>query len=174
MQRFFQDYARDRPIDRTDIRILRHLQGNGRLSNQRLAEAAGISTASCWRRVKALEEAGIISGYRTLLDRNLAGLKLCAFVHVTLARHVEESTASFEAAILQRPEVLECFATTGDADFILRVVTADIEGLDRFLEEFLFCQPHIAQVRSNIALRELKCDTVLPMELSPHSETTAK
>jgi Lrp/AsnC family leucine-responsive transcriptional regulator len=84
-------------------------------------------------------------------------------VHVTLARHVQESTTPFEQAIMGRPEVLECFATTGDADFILRVVTTSIEGLDRFLEEFLFGLPQISQVRSNIALRELKMDTALPL-----------
>jgi DNA-binding Lrp family transcriptional regulator len=113
--------------------------------------------------VRALEEAGIIEGYAALLSRSGLGLNLCAFVHVSLARHVKESTATFEEAILQREEVLECFATTGDADFILRVVTEDIASLDRFLEEFLFSLPQISQVRSNIALRELKLDTALPL-----------
>jgi len=155
-------------MDGTDHKILKVLQGDGRLSNQALAHAVGISTAACWRRVKALEETGIITGYRALLDRSKAQLNLCAFVHVTLARHVQESTSSFESAIRDRPEVMECFATTGDADFILRVVTTNIESLDRFLEDFLFALPQIAQVRSNIALRELKFDTVLPLELSQH------
>ena len=153
-------------MDKSDLSILHCLQRDGRISNQKLADTVGISTAACWRRVKVLEEQGIISGYRALLDRSKAQLNLCAFVHVTLARHIQESTLSFEDAILQRPEVLECFATTGDADFILRVVTESIESLDRFLEEFLFTLPQIAQVRSNIALRELKCDTVSPIELS--------
>ena len=150
-------------MDRTDLRILRALQRDGRLSNQALAESVGISTAACWRRVRALEEDGIIEGYAALLSRPGLGLNLCAFVHVSLARHVKESTATFEGAILQREEVLECFATTGDADFILRVVTEDIASLDRFLEDFLFSLPQISQVRSNIALRELKLDTALPL-----------
>ena len=150
-------------MDRTDMRILRALQRDGRLSNQALAESVGISTAACWRRVRALEEGGIIEGYAALLSRPGLGLNLCAFVHVSLARHVKESTATFEEAILQREEVLECFATTGDADFILRVVTEDIASLDRFLEDFLFSLPQISQVRSNIALRELKLDTALPL-----------
>jgi DNA-binding Lrp family transcriptional regulator len=154
-------------MDRIDIKILSTLQQNGRLSNQGLAEQIGISAAACWRRVRALEEDGVIGGYAALLDRKRVNLNLCAFVHVTLSRHVQESTASFEEAILGRSEVLECFATTGDADFILRVVTESIESLDRFLEEFLFALPQISQVRSNIALRELKFETALPLPGQP-------
>ncbi len=150
-------------MDRIDIKLLENLQEDGRISNQALADQVGISTAACWRRVRALEEEGVIERYAALLSRKHMGLELCAFVHVTLARHVQESTTPFEEAIMRRPEVLECFATTGDADFILRVVTTSIEGLDKFLEEFLFGLPHIAQVRSNIALRELKMDTALPL-----------
>lgn len=154
-------------MDRTDIRILATLQRDGRLSNQALADQVGISAAACWRRVRALEDGGVITGYAALLERRRLNLDLCAFIHVTLARHVQESTASFEAAILGRSEVLECFATTGDADFILRVVTESIESLDRFLEEFLFALPQISQVRSNIALRELKFETALPLPAQP-------
>ncbi len=153
-------------MDRTVIKILDALQRDGRLSNQSLAGEVGISTAACWRRVKALENSGVIAGYTALLDRAEVRLNLCAFVHVTLARHVSEATTSFEEAVMQRPEVLECFATTGDADFILRVVTESIEALDKFLAEFLFAMPQISQVKSNIALRELKCSTVLPIQLS--------
>jgi DNA-binding Lrp family transcriptional regulator len=154
-------------MDRTDLKILAALQHEGRLSNQALADRVGISPAACWRRVRALEDEGVISGYAAILDRKRVNLHLCAFVHITLSRHVKESTTSFEAAILQRSEVLECFATTGDADFILRVVTASIESLDQFLEEFLFAMPQISQVRSNIALRELKFETALPLTGQP-------
>jgi DNA-binding Lrp family transcriptional regulator len=150
-------------MDRIDLRILDALQRDGRLSNQRLSEQVGVSTAACWRRVRALEESGIIERYAALLSRSQLGLNLCAFIHITLARHVQESTTSFEKAIMERPEVMECFATTGDADFILRVVTASIDSLDKFLEDFLFALPQISQVRSNIALRELKLDTAVPL-----------
>jgi len=150
-------------MDRTDLKILDVLQADGRLSNQALADQVGISTAACWRRVKALEEDGIIQGYAALLNRPKLGLNLCAFVHISLARHVQESTGPFEKAVMARPEVLECFATTGDADFILRVVTTSIETLDKFLEEFLFGLPQVSQVRTNIALRELKMSTVLSL-----------
>jgi DNA-binding Lrp family transcriptional regulator len=150
-------------MDSTDYRILGALQEQGRISNQDLAERVGISTAACWRRVRALEAAGTISAYTALLDRRQLGMALCAFVHVSLSRHQRQSTVDFEAAVATRPEVLECFATTGDADFILRVVTSDIESFDRFLEEFLFGLEGIAQIRSNIALRELKFATALPL-----------
>lgn len=150
-------------MDRTDIKILATLQKDGRMSNQALADQVGISTAACWRRVRALEDDGVIAGYAAILDRKRVDLNLCAFVHVTLARHVRESTTTFEQAILGRPEVLECYATTGDADFILRVVTQGIESMDKFLEDFLCTLPQISQIRSNIALRELKFETALPL-----------
>lgn len=157
-------------MDRTDLKILQALQRDGRLSNQRLAEEVGVSAAASWRRVRALEESGVIARYAALLDRTRINLNLCAFIHVTLTRHVRESTVAFEEAILQRPEVMECFVTTGDADFILRVVTESIETFDAFLEDFLFSLPQISQVRSNIALRELKLETALPLsaELAQH------
>ncbi len=150
-------------MDRIDLRILESLQQDGRISNQALADQIGVSTAACWRRVRALEDSGFIDRYVALLDRSKLGLNLCAFVHISLARHVQESTIPFEAAVKERPEVLECFATTGDADFILRVVTESIEAFDHFLEEFLFGLPQVSQVRSNIALRELKLDTALSL-----------
>jgi len=150
-------------MDQIDIKILRRLQAEGRISNQSLAETVGISAAACWRRVKILEDLDIIKAYTAVLKRETLGLNLCAFVHVTLARHDRSHTKKFEMAINNRPEILECFATTGDADYILRVVTKSIESFDRFLETFLFDQPGISHVRSNIALRELKFETALPI-----------
>ncbi|PLW83057.1 AsnC family transcriptional regulator [Kineobactrum sediminis] len=150
-------------MDRTDIRILQTLQQQGRVSNQRLAEIADISPAACWRRMKALEDSGVIEGYTAILNRARVNLNLCAFIHITLARHVRESTAEFEAAVMQRSEVMECFVTTGEADFILRVVTTNIESFDAFVEGFLFTLPQISQIKSNIALREIKLTTALPI-----------
>jgi DNA-binding Lrp family transcriptional regulator len=149
--------------DRTDRKILDILQHEGRISNQQLADRVGISTAACWRRVRALEDSGMIDGYHAHLNRNELGLALCAFVHISLSRHQKQSTIDFESAVLKRTEVLECFATTGSADFILRVVTSDIQSFDAFLEDFLFNLNGIAQVHSNIALRELKFGTTLPL-----------
>ncbi|MBL4680058.1 MAG: Lrp/AsnC family transcriptional regulator [Pseudomonadales bacterium] len=147
-----------------DRQILMHLQSDGRISNQELSERVGTSTASCWRRVKTLEQAGIIDSYTALLNRENLGLGLCVFVHVTLSRHNKKNTQAFEKSIQHRAEIMECFATTGDADFILRVVTKSISSFDQFLEDFLFELPEISQIRSNIALRELKFDTALPLD----------
>ncbi len=154
-------------MDRTDLKILDALQRDGRQSNQALADRVGISAAACWRRVKALEEDGVIQRYAALLSRPKLGLDLCAFVHISLARHVQESTVPFEQAVMERPEVMECFETTGDGDFILGVVTTSIEAFDKFLEQFLFGLPQVSQVRSNIALRELKLDTALALPGDP-------
>lgn len=150
-------------LDATDRRILGILQADGRLSNQEIAERAKVSPAACWRRIRALEAAGVIRGYRAELDPGALGLGLCVFVHVTLARHAAGNVARFEEAVRGHPEVLECHATTGDADFLLKVVAADIRGYDRFLEDFLFALAGIAQVRSAITLREVKQTGVLPI-----------
>lgn len=150
-------------LDKIERQILTVLQAEGRLTNQQLAERIKMSPAACWRRVKQLEQRGVIQNYAAILDRKQAGFNFCIFVHVSLSRHVKENVEEFEAAIKSRPEVLECYATTGDSDFILRVVAQDIESYDRFLEEFVFGLPGLLQVKSSIALREIKFDTRLPL-----------
>ncbi len=149
--------------DSTDRRILSVLQREGRLSNQDIAARVNVSPAACWRRIRAMEDNGVIRGYRAELARSALGLGLCVFVHVSLSRHEVRNVGRFEKAVLARPEVLECHATTGDADFLLKVVARDIRAYDRFLEEFLFTLPGIAQVRSSITLREIKQTTELPL-----------
>lgn len=146
-----------------DRRILAALQAEGRLSNQELSERVGMSASACWRRVRALEEAGVIAGYVALLDAEKAGLGFSAIVHVTLQRHEHGHVANFIARVSDRPEVLECFATTGEADYHLRVVCADKDAYNRFLEEFLFRLPGIAHVRTNLVLKEIKLETRLPV-----------
>ncbi len=150
-------------LDETDRRILAALQRQGRLSAQELAEAAGASAATCWRRLKALEEAGIVKGYAALLDREKLGLAVVAFVHVTIERQYAKAVAEIEKKIRMRTEVIDCYATTGDADFTLRVVARDIADYDRFLQKFLLELPEVRQVRSAIALREIKATTALPI-----------
>ena len=150
-------------LDETDRRILAALQRQGRLSAQELAEAAGASAASCWRRRKALEEAGIVKGYAARLGREKLGLAVVAFVHVTIERQYAKAVAEIEKKIRMRAEVIDCYATTGDADFTLRVVARDIADYDRFLQKFLLELPEVRQVRSAIALREIKATTALPL-----------
>ncbi|MEL7027720.1 MAG: Lrp/AsnC family transcriptional regulator [Pseudomonadota bacterium] len=146
-----------------DARILKVLQKQCRLSNQELAGEAGASAATCWRRQRALEDQGVIAGYRAIVAREAVGLTVCAFVHVSVDRQRPETVALLEQRMRDRPEVLECYATTGDEDFTLRVVARDIEAYDRFLQDFLFELPGVGKVRSSIALREIKQTTELPL-----------
>lgn len=150
-------------IDEIDRKILAAIQSKGRLSAQELTDATGISAATCWRRLKTLEDAGIIKAYRAILDREKIGLAVIAFVHLTIARQYANVVAAIEKKIRARPEVLECYATTGDADFTLRVIARDIADYDRFLQTFLLELPEVGQVRSSIALREIKETTELPI-----------
>ena len=150
-------------IDDIDRKILETLQSQCRLSSQDLADATGISAATCWRRIKSMEDAGIIKAYRAILDREKIGLAVIAFVHVTVERQYANVVSTIEKKIRSRPEVLECYATTGDADFTLRVVAKDIADYDRFLQTFLLELPEVGQVRSSIALREIKETTELPL-----------
>lgn len=152
-------------LDRYERRILAELQADGRLTNQELAERVGLSPSACWRRVKSLEEAGIIRGYTALLDPRKIGMGECVFAHITLEKHSEGMADRFIAAVRKRPEVLECYATTGDADFLLRVVISQVSDYDRFLQDFIFKLEGIAHVRSHFALREIKYDTRLPIPL---------
>ena len=150
-------------LDAPERRILIELQGDARLTNQELAQRVGLSPSACWRRVKALEEAGVILRYAAILDPKKVGLGECVFAHVTLTRHSLATTHEFADAIRDRPEVMECFFTTGDADILLRVATPSVSAYDRFLEEFVFSAPGISQVRSNFALRQIKFETALPL-----------
>lgn len=150
-------------LDAAERRILIELQGDARLTNQELAQRVGLSPSACWRRVKALEEAGVILRYAAILDPKKVGLGECVFAHVTLTRHSLATTHEFADAIRDRPEVMECFFTTGDADILLRVATPSVSAYDRFLEEFVFSAPGISQVRSNFALRQIKFETALPL-----------
>ena len=152
-------------LDRFERRILIALQVNARLTNQELAQQVGLSPSACWRRVKALEEAGVILRYAAILDPRKVGLGECVFAHISLTRHSLKLTKEFADSIRVRPEVMECFFTTGDADILLRVATPSVSAYDRFLEEFIFSAPGISQVRSNFALRQIKFETALPLEL---------
>lgn len=150
-------------LDRHDQRILTLLQQRGRTTNNELAEQIGLSPAACWRRVKALEESGVIRGFAALVEPSLVGQPLAALVMVTLVRHHIDNTVEFENQIRQYPEVLQCYATTGNADFVLRVVIEDMAAYDRFLNEKLFTLNGISQVSSNFVLRNIKEETAIPI-----------
>ncbi|MDF1599861.1 Lrp/AsnC family transcriptional regulator [Mesorhizobium sp. YIM 152430] len=148
-------------LEEQDCRLLSILQENGRISNQELADQTGMSASACWRRVRALEDSGIISDYRAVLDPGKAGLKFHAMVHVTLTRHEQGHVDTFIAEVQRRPEVLDCFSTTGEADYHLRVLCADLDAYNAFLEGFLFRLPGIANVRTNLVLKSIKHTTRL-------------
>lgn len=150
-------------LDGYDRRILSELQRDGRIKNQALAELVGLSAAACWRRVKTLEDAGIIRRYTALVDPAALGQGLCVLVMVSLTRHGVDSNVEFEQAVRDWPEVLECYAVTGNADFMLRVVIPDMSAYDAFLTHKLFSLTGISQVNSNFTLREVKQDTAIPL-----------
>jgi DNA-binding Lrp family transcriptional regulator len=147
-----------------DRRILAELQRDSRMTTQELADKVGMSSSATWRRVRSLEEAGIIDRYAVIVNPKKAGFGLASMVQVTLARHEQANVEHFIREVLQHPEVLECFATSGEADFHLRVVVEDIDAYNRFLDDFIFKLPGVSQVRSNIVLKEIKADTALPFK----------
>jgi len=149
-------------LEAKDRKILAELQQDSRLTMQELGEKTGMSSSACWRRVKSLEEAGIIDRYAAFVNARKAGFGFSSIVHVSLARHEQKNVDRFIKEVLRLPQVLECFATSGEADFHLRVVVEDIDAYNAFLDDFIFRLPGVSQVRSNIVLKEIKADTALP------------
>jgi Lrp/AsnC family transcriptional regulator, leucine-responsive regulatory protein len=153
----------DLQLDSIDWKILGLLQGDARISNVELAKAIGLSPSPCLNRVRALEEAGYISRYVTLLDALRVGLKVSVFIQVTLERQIESALERFENAIRSRPEVMECYLMTGDADYLIRVVVADIQVLEEFILKFLTKLPGVGNIKSSFALKQVKYQTALPL-----------
>lgn len=151
-------------MDNVDRRIMVALQEDGRLTTQELADRVGVSASPAWRRVKALEEGGHIRRYVALLDPVRVGVAECVFAHVTLSKHDRPGMEAFERAVARRPEVLECYATTGEADYLLRVCVPSTRDYERFLQEAIFTLPSVQHVKSNFTLREVKYTTALPLE----------
>ncbi len=150
-------------IHNEDRPLLNALQADGRISNQDLANTVAMSTSACWRRVKSLEQAGVIERYVALLNPEACGLTFHAMVHVVLHRHQAAHVQTFIEKVLTRPEVLDCFATTGDADYHLRVRCRDLEAYNTFLEDFLFGFEGVSNVKTNVILRQLKHQTALSL-----------
>ncbi|SDV48588.1 Lrp/AsnC family transcriptional regulator [Chitinasiproducens palmae] len=150
-------------LDSFSKKILRLLQRDARQSVQEISDSVGLSSTPCWRRIKEMEQSGVIQRYTALLDREKLGLHICALAHIHLTRHHEGGVESFEREIAACPEVTECYSTTGEADYILKIVAADIKAYDAFLHARLFNLPAVAQVRTSVVLREVKFDTQLPL-----------
>lgn len=158
------------PLDAIDRRILQALQEDGRLSNVDLAARIGLSPSPCLRRVRALEEAGAIRGYRATLDRESLGLGLTVFVGIKVARHNEEPATAFREAVRALPQVVSCHLVSGEADFLLQVVVPDLAAYERFLLDTLLRLPWVADIRSNFAIQTVKGDSPLPLN---HLQPTA-
>jgi len=146
-----------------DLRLLSALQRDASLSHAELAEAAGLSRTSCWRRVQELRHAGLIEGQVTLLDPSKLGFGLLALVSVAMVEHSESIRDRFESHIAGVEEVLECYATTGEWDYLLLVVSRDIQSFDRFLNERLLHHGTVRTTNSSFALRRIKYTTRLPL-----------
>jgi len=143
-------------LDDADRRILRALQGNGRLTGAELAEAAGLSVTACWNRVKRLEDEGVIEGYAALLNQAKLGVPDTAIIEVNLERHDDEVLTRFGEALTELPEVLEAYLTTGGYDYLIKVAVEGTRGYERFLREKLYRIPGIRYSRSSFVLRRLK------------------
>lgn len=152
------------PIDRIDAQLLAELQRDARQTVQQLADKVGLSSTPCWKRIKALEEAGAIRAYTVALDRARLGLAQCVIAEVNLARHEEAVVQQFEQAVADCPQITGCWATTGNADYILQVLVPDVAGYEQFLHRVAFRLPGVTHVRSSVVLKEVKAGAPLPIE----------
>ena len=150
-------------LDTIDWRIFGLLQGDARISNVELAGQVGLSPSPCLSRVRALERSGYISRYVTLLAPLAVGLKVSVFIQVTLEKQIEPALETFERAIRDRPEVMECYLMTGDADYLLRVVVPDLQALEHFILHFLSRVAGVGNIKSSFALKQVKYQTALPL-----------
>lgn len=151
-------------LDAIDHRILSELQANARITNSDLSRAVGLSPSPCLRRVRDLEQNGTINRYVTLLNPAAIGLPVSVFVQVTLERQIGTTLDAFEAAVSRRPEVMECYLMTGDADYLIRVVVASIDDYERFLVNELTTIPGVASIKSSFALKQVTYRTDLPLD----------
>lgn len=150
-------------LDEIDLRILTVLQEEARTANVDVARQVGLSPSPCLRRVRTLEESGVVRRHVTLVDPAAVGLGVSVFVSVRLERQVEGALERFEAAVLTRPEVMECYLMTGDADYLLRVVVRDVPAYEQFLMRHLTRVRGIASIQSSFALKQVKYTTALPL-----------
>ena len=150
-------------LDAVDRLILRELQADGRLSNVDLAERVRLSPSPCLRRVKSLEERGYIRGYMAVLDRARVNRGMYVHVMVSLTSQRQETLETFERAVADLPEVLECYLMAGESDYLLAVAVADLDAYQRFFRERLGEVPGVASLRSLISMKTVKYTTALPV-----------
>ena len=150
-------------LDAFDLKILRALQDDGRLTNQELADIAGLSASQCSRRRMRLEEEKVISGYRAELSSEALGLGVIAFIQITLATHSPDNAKNFRALVNRVDDIQEAYSLTGDADYVLKAVLRDLKSLSDIVNDVLMPHPSVAHVRSSIVLDRLKESGKLPL-----------
>lgn len=151
-------------MDTKDRQIVRLLQQDGRLTNQELSERVGLSPSPCLRRVRLLEQAGVIQGYGAIVDQQRYGLPVTAFIRVRLERHARDLVRQFEEAIRQLDEVMDCHLLTGDADYLLRVIVADLEAYERFIRRKMHAIAGIASLDTTFAYGVVKSSRTFPAD----------
>jgi len=159
--------------DSYSLRILQELQRDARQTVQQLSDAVGLSSTPCWKRIKDMEAAGVITGYTALVDRQKVGLNLLVVVEVNLSQHSEDTVQQFESAVAATPQIVRCLSTTGQADYLLTVMARDIQHYEQFLQRTLFKLPGVTHVRSSIVLREVKSEVRLPVDVGTGMDTLA-
>ena len=155
-------------MDYIEYKILSTLQSNARLTNLELAKQVGLSASPCLRRVKSLEDTGIISGYSAIIDQNKVDLSVNVFVQISLERQSEEGLEIFEEKIIEYKEVMEAYLMTGEADYLLRIVVKDLQTYEKFLKENLTRIPGISSIRSYFSLKQVTRKYNLPI-INPKS-----
>jgi Lrp/AsnC family leucine-responsive transcriptional regulator len=150
-------------LDAFDLKILRALQGDGRLTNNELAERIGLSPSPCLRRVRRLERDGFIRTYRAVLDRESVGLGLTVFLEIKVEKHSRENAQALQEALSSMPEVVACHMVSGTADFMAEIVVPNLKAYERLLTEKLLTLPMIGDIRSNFSLSRVKSDGALPL-----------
>ena len=150
-------------LDRYDLQILGELQADARLTNAELAQRVGLSAAPCWRRVRALEEAGFIKGYHAEIDRHRIGLGVLAFVRLDADRNTGERTREMEDAIRQIPEIVSCHYISGAGTFELQVVSRDLDTFSQFARKVLINLPNVKDLHTSFSLGEVKDSSALPL-----------
>ena len=155
----------DRPIelDKFDRRIMKTLQENANYSMAELGEKVGLSHTPCWRRIKRLEDEGVIQGKVTLLDAKKLDLGVTVYAYITIKSHDEDSLNAFESAVQQVEDIVECYSTSGDKDYVVRTVVRSVDHYERLLKQTLVHLPNVAAINSTFALKQVKYTTQLPL-----------
>ena len=153
-------------LDKTDYSLLAYLQNNGRASNVELADHLNLSETPSWRRLKRLETDGIIKGYQANLDRRKLGFDILAFVQIMFSVHTDDTPGKFEQSIKEVPEILSCYNITGEADYMLVIVSENLEEYEKLLRLTIRRLPGVTSIKSILSMREVKNTTSLPLSNS--------